>query len=140
MPMPPSNGSSDCAVSFALQTFLTHLNTAHLQESPVLQDHDILNIDSLSPIQRGNRAKYGAQVTGNNLQRADLNQGQRSGFLTQAAFLSLTGAADGSHPVRRGKAVYQKLLCRDLPPPPANVQPAKPASQCLPSGEVRLLL
>ncbi len=53
---------------------------------------------------------------------------QRAGLLTQPGFLSATGAADGSHPVKRGKAVYTKLLCGDLPPPPANVPPAEPAS------------
>lgn len=52
----------------------------------------------------------------------------RSGLLMQPGFLSVTGAADGSHPVKRGKAVYTKLLCGDLPPPPANVPPAEPAS------------
>jgi hypothetical protein len=72
---------------------------------------------------------YGmAQVTGSNLRRAELDATQRAGFLTQPSFLTLTGAADGSHPVRRGKAIYEKLLCRTLPPPPANVPPAKPAS------------
>jgi hypothetical protein len=68
------------------------------------------------------------QVTGTELRRADLNGEQRAGFLTQPGFLALTGAADGSHPVRRGKALYEKILCRELPPPPANVTPAKPAS------------
>lgn len=53
---------------------------------------------------------------------------QRSGLLTQPGFLSATGAADGSHPVKRGKAVYTKVLCGDLPPPPANVPSAQPAS------------
>jgi plastocyanin len=49
MPMPmPSTGSgtSACAVSSALQTLLTHLNTAHLQESPGQQVNDILNVDT----------------------------------------------------------------------------------------------
>jgi hypothetical protein len=68
------------------------------------------------------------QVTGSELRRTDLDRSQRSGFLTQPSFLALTGAADGSHPVRRGKAIYEKLLCRELPPPPANVPPAKPAT------------
>jgi hypothetical protein len=68
------------------------------------------------------------QVQGANLVRADLNASQRAGFLTQASFLALTGSADGSNPVRRGKAIYTKLLCQELPPPPANVPPAKPAS------------
>jgi plastocyanin len=46
MPMPPPSGDSGCAVSFALQTFLTHVNSAHLDESPQQQIADILNIDS----------------------------------------------------------------------------------------------
>jgi len=71
---------------------------------------------------------YGMQVAGADLKRTQLDGTQRAGFLTQPSFLALTGAADGSHPVRRGKAIYEKLLCRDLPPPPANVPPAKPAS------------
>ncbi len=71
---------------------------------------------------------YGAQVTGTGVQRTMLNPAQRAGFLTQASFLSLTGAADGSDPPRRGKAVLNALMCRPLPPPPANVPPAAPAS------------
>jgi plastocyanin len=45
MPMPGPSGS-DCAVSGALQTFLTHVNSAHLDESPAQQVSDILDIDS----------------------------------------------------------------------------------------------
>jgi amicyanin len=45
MPM-PSGGSSDCAVSSGLQTLLTHINSAHLSESPAQQVSDILNLDS----------------------------------------------------------------------------------------------
>jgi len=45
MSMPAPSGS-DCAISSALQTFLTHLNTAHLSESPAQQVSDILDIDS----------------------------------------------------------------------------------------------
>jgi hypothetical protein len=71
---------------------------------------------------------YGTQASGAALQRADLNATQRSGFLTQASFLALTGATDGSNPVRRGHAIYTKLLCHDLPPPPNNVPTPKPAS------------
>jgi len=41
-PPPPSE---TCAVSTALQTFLTHLNAAHLSESPAQQLQDILNFD-----------------------------------------------------------------------------------------------
>jgi plastocyanin len=44
MTMP--SGSASCALSSALQTFLTHVNSAHLDESPGQQVQDILNIDS----------------------------------------------------------------------------------------------
>jgi plastocyanin len=46
MSMPAPSGTADCAVSSALQTFLTHVNSAHLAESPAQQMHDILDIDS----------------------------------------------------------------------------------------------
>ena len=42
----PPSGDSECAVSNALQTFLSHLNAAHLSESPGQQVQDILDIDS----------------------------------------------------------------------------------------------
>jgi hypothetical protein len=71
---------------------------------------------------------YGAQVSGTSLVRTNLDPTQRAGFLTQASFLSLNGSSDGSNPVRRGHAIYTKLLCHELPPPPANVPPPKPAS------------
>ena len=71
---------------------------------------------------------YGAQASGTAMQRTDLNPAQRAGFLTQGSFLALTGNPDGSNPPRRGKAVYTKLLCQILPPPPANVPAPAPAS------------
>jgi len=71
---------------------------------------------------------YGAAVAGTTMQRTELNPAQRAGLLTQASFLALTGSPVGSNPVLRGKAVYTKLLCNVLPPPPANVPAPKPAS------------
>jgi amicyanin len=46
MPAPPPSGSSSCAVTYALQTLLTHINTAHLDESPGQQVSDILDLDT----------------------------------------------------------------------------------------------
>jgi len=75
-------------------------------------------------------AVYGMPgVQGMDLKRADLAADQRAGLLTQAAFLTVTGATDGSHPVKRGKKVFERLLCGELPPPPADVPPPKPASE-----------
>jgi hypothetical protein len=57
-----------------------------------------------------------------------LDTTQRSGLLTRAGFLTVTGATDGSHPVKRGRRVYERFLCGELPPPPPVVPPAKPPS------------
>jgi hypothetical protein len=72
---------------------------------------------------------YGmSNVSGMDLKQANLDGNQRAGLLTQAAFLTVTGGTDGSHPVKRGKKIYERLLCGVLPPPPADVPPPKPAS------------
>jgi len=72
-------------------------------------------------------AVYGvAGVTGTTPKPATLDPGQRSGLLTLAGFLTVTGATDGSSPVRRGHAIYTRLLCDVLPDPPNNVPPPQP--------------
>jgi hypothetical protein len=71
---------------------------------------------------------YGASAAGMTLARADLDPEQRAGLLTQAAFLTVTGATDGSNPIVRGKHVYERLLCGVLPPPPPDVPPPKPVT------------
>jgi hypothetical protein len=71
---------------------------------------------------------FGGSASGTSLSKVMLDASQRLGLLTQPSFLSMTGSPNGSNPVKRGKAVYEKLLCGVLPPPPANVPPAKPAS------------
>jgi hypothetical protein len=60
-------------------------------------------------------------ITGTTLQPVAMNPAQRSGLLTTAAFMTLTGASDGSLPPRRGAVILNKFLCRALPPPPAVV-------------------
>jgi len=65
---------------------------------------------------------YGA--TGNSLEPS-----QRSGLLTRAGFLTVSGAANGSHPVKRGIRIYRELLCKELIPPPGlEIPPAEPPS------------
>jgi Protein of unknown function (DUF1592)/Protein of unknown function (DUF1588)/Protein of unknown function (DUF1595)/Protein of unknown function (DUF1585)/Protein of unknown function (DUF1587) len=73
-------------------------------------------------------AIYDVSASGAAAQKTDLDPSQRSGILTQAGFLTLTGATDGSNPVKRGRKVYERVLCGVLPPPPPNVPPPKPAS------------
>lgn len=49
---------------------------------------------------------------------------QRMGLFTQAAFLTVSGAAIGSNPVKRGHKIYSTLLCKDVPPPSGIDVPA----------------
>lgn len=51
---------------------------------------------------------------------------ERGGLLTLAGFLANTGAPNGSVPPRRGKFVYTRLLCQELPPPPNDVPTVTP--------------
>lgn len=50
---------------------------------------------------------------------------RRAGILGQASVLASYAYSDQTSPVRRGLFVRQRLLCQDVPPPPANV-PAVP--------------
>ena len=70
---------------------------------------------------------YGVSgVTGTTPKAVTFDASQRGGILTLAGFLAVTGASDGSSPVRRGHAIYTRLLCGALPDPPANVPPPDP--------------
>jgi len=52
-----------------------------------------------------------------------------SGLLAQGSLLTALATAAESSPVQRGKLVRTRLLCQDLPPPPANLDTAlKPAA------------
>lgn len=90
----------------------------------------------------GGEATFGALLTGTNSSvpaslagvygaqsgAMSLNPAERAGLMTRVGFLTLTGSPNGSHPVKRGRKVFERFLCGVLPPPPNNVPPAKPAS------------
>jgi mono/diheme cytochrome c family protein len=46
---------------------------------------------------------------------------QRSGLLTQGAFLGIRAGQDQGSPIKRGLGFIQSLTCAELPPPPPNV-------------------
>jgi hypothetical protein len=71
-------------------------------------------------------ALYGITNLGANAPSiVSLNPAERSGLLTLAGFLSVTGAAMGSDPPRRGKAIYERLLCGVIPPAPLAMPPVE---------------
>jgi Protein of unknown function (DUF1592)/Protein of unknown function (DUF1588)/Protein of unknown function (DUF1595)/Protein of unknown function (DUF1585)/Protein of unknown function (DUF1587) len=66
---------------------------------------------------------------GSSFERVELDPNERSGLLTQASFLTAFAAPDGSSPVKRGKWVRVRMLCQELPEPPANVPPLPPPAE-----------
>jgi hypothetical protein len=79
-------------------------------------------------------AFYGLPLEGRTEDRFDeveLDRGQRAGILTLPAFLAAQSHAGTTSYVLRGVAVRKRVLCEELPDPPANAQamvPATPAS------------
>jgi hypothetical protein len=52
--------------------------------------------------------------------------GERGGILTTAAWLSIQAKPYSSSPTLRGVWVRERMLCEDVPPPPANVNNVLP--------------
>ncbi|MDZ4697884.1 MAG: DUF1592 domain-containing protein, partial [Deltaproteobacteria bacterium] len=85
-----------------------------------------LMLSKQSFIDEGLSRLYGAApVSGNTLTKVELPSTQRSGLLTQAAFLSAhSGPTEGAMvtPIHRGQMIRKRLLCESIPPPLANIQ------------------
>jgi hypothetical protein len=73
--------------------------------------------------------------SGSDLAPVTLDATQRAGIFTLAGFLAAQGAETGSHPVRRGKVIFERVACGEIPPPPANVPPPRPSSPNLSTRE-----
>jgi hypothetical protein len=54
-------------------------------------------------------------------EKTELDPDQRAGVMTQASMLAAYARPDQSSPVKRGQWVRVRMLCQDLPDPPANV-------------------
>lgn len=59
--------------------------------------------------------------------QTELPAGPRAGLLGQASFLALQAHSTSTSVTRRGKFVRTRLLCHEIPPPPANVDTSIPA-------------
>jgi hypothetical protein len=66
-------------------------------------------------------AFYGAPAPAADWERVSLNPQQRSGLLTQASLLATMAKQDRTDPVRRGKFVLERILCRSVPPPSPEI-------------------
>jgi hypothetical protein len=54
-------------------------------------------------------------------QRVELDPSQRAGLMTQGSVLAAYARPDQSSPVKRGQWVRVRMLCQELPDPPANI-------------------
>ncbi|HEX6241227.1 MAG TPA: DUF1592 domain-containing protein, partial [Polyangiales bacterium] len=80
---------------------------------------------------------YGVQapVGGSGFAKVDFDPAQRSGMLTQASIMTAYASSNTSSPVKRGKWIRTRVLCHDLPEPPANIPPLPPPKQGISTRE-----
>jgi hypothetical protein len=66
-------------------------------------------------------AFYGAAAPATDWERVQLDPQQRAGLLTQAGLLATMAKQDRTDPVRRGKFVLERILCRGVAPPSPEI-------------------
>jgi len=71
-------------------------------------------------------AVYGVAPPGAWTQTTLPAEQNRSGFLTQAAFLARNSHAEANSTTRRGNYIQERFLCFSVPPPPGGVVPTIP--------------
>jgi mono/diheme cytochrome c family protein len=76
-------------------------------------------------------------VTGDEVRRVALSDGQRGGVLTQASVLTVTSNPGRTSPVKRGKWVLEQVLGTPPPPPPPNVPELSESTEAIASGSLR---
>ncbi|MDP6946449.1 MAG: DUF1588 domain-containing protein, partial [Myxococcota bacterium] len=65
---------------------------------------------------------------GDDFERVTLDPDERSGLLTRLGFLTDRATLSQPDPIRRGVLVAERLICAELPPPPANAPTLPPTS------------
>jgi len=77
---------------------------------------------------------YGLPLPGTEkLTRVSLPVGARGGLLFQGAWLTASSESNRTSPVKRGRFLLERILCRAVPPPPADVPAFKD-----PEGDVTM--
>lgn len=69
---------------------------------------------------------YGVAAPASGFAKVDLPADQRSGILTHGGPMSVFAFASVPSPIHRGLFVRRRLLCQDVPPPPAGVDITPP--------------
>lgn len=69
---------------------------------------------------------YGIELPNGEAGWVDYPDLRRGGLLSHGTFLALGKKFSDTSPTERGKAVWTRLLCRDMPPPPPDVDSGVP--------------
>lgn len=70
---------------------------------------------------------YGLPEPSSGWSKATLKPQERGGFFTQAMFLSSHAKSQNASPPLRGVAIFERVFCAHLPPPPENADISNPA-------------
>jgi len=76
--------------------------------------------DRLAPIY-GLEGDFGPELV-----QVELDPSERAGLLTQAGFLASHAYPSSSSPIHRGVFVQRRVLCRDIPDPPGDIDTTLP--------------
>jgi hypothetical protein len=98
--------------------FVTNVvfDASHTYDELLRADYTFVNADLAS--------LYGMPgVTGTALRKQKYADPFRTGLLGHASLLGAYARSDQTSPIKRGLFVRRRLLCQDLPPPPADVPP-----------------
>jgi hypothetical protein len=115
------------------KTFSPEVAKAMLAETSAFVDSILTGSGKLEELLTSNKSfvngplatHYGATgVTGDVLQKADLNPAQRAGILTQGSFLTKHSKEVESFPIIRGVHVLRQVLCQEIPEPQIELPPA----------------
>ncbi|MET0594078.1 MAG: DUF1592 domain-containing protein [Polyangiaceae bacterium] len=77
----------------------------------------------------GLAALYGVTAPAGAWQKQKYTDSYRAGLLAHASVLGAYARSDQTSPIKRGLFVRRRLLCQDLPPPPADVPPVPAVDQ-----------
>ncbi len=78
-----------------------------------------------SPLSRRLALHYGLPLPAQDWQSVDYDK-ERRGLIAQGSILATYANSTEASPIKRGVFVRNRLLCQDLPPPPANVDTTIP--------------
>jgi hypothetical protein len=71
---------------------------------------------------------FGVAATGTALQPVTVDATKRVGILSHPLLMATYATPNTSHPIKRGRFVWDQILCQALPDPPPNVPPFAPPS------------